>query len=144
MIKNKKHFVGTERHLSISSKTRWQSALKSKMASVCKAIRGCLFKKRPNSFRYLSNNASGKRFASSQLYPIFYAIGGAVTLYTAYKHQQSFCVHIVEAKSVSYWINNYLPNFLFTNKIASFLRLFIHLIKFLFYGFISMICQCYI
>lgn len=77
------------------------------MAVVYKAIRGCLFKKRPINLRYLSNNVGGKRFANKQSYPLVYIVSGAVTLYTAYKCRQSLHVHTVQAKSVSYLINKH-------------------------------------
>lgn len=75
------------------------------MASVCKIIRGYLYKKRINNLKYLSNNVSGKQFANKHSYPIVYIIGGVVTFYTAYKCRNSLCIQKIQAKSVSYLTN---------------------------------------
>lgn len=76
-----------------------------KMAALCKVIRECLSKKRLNNLKFLSSNVSGKQCTNNRSFPMIYIIGGAMTLYTAYKCRHSLRVHAIQAKSVSYAAN---------------------------------------
>lgn len=95
-------FTGWSRHLSLTSATVMQfQSLNLEMATVCKLIRCHFSNRRPNNIRCLNNNASSRQFVNKNSFPVAYIVGGAVTLYTAYRCRHSQCVHAIQARNVS-------------------------------------------